>query len=247
MLRARGAWGTAFAQGDLDEARTLIEAAQADAKALGFRLVEARALHQLGVIAIAQGNLDHATTLLIKVETDYRDVGSWIDIAYCRNDLGYVRLIQGNTDEAMTLFEDAMAIARERGIRLPSHSYKSAWGMRCPLTGTSQVQQRCTGVVLLPHKNCPKCGRWPVAFEAWPPSLWRMDGLHRLCASSLPRKRCAHQIASISLAMPTNAERGISPPQEPYSVRLRSPSPGMRARKWGRRRLLPRRQLSQRR
>jgi tetratricopeptide (TPR) repeat protein len=107
--------GAAFAQGDLDEARAFTEAAQSDARVLGFRLVEARALHQLGAIAAAQGNPDHATQLLLKAETDYRDVGSWIDIAYCRNDLGYVRLSQGKTDEAMTLFEDAMAIARDRG------------------------------------------------------------------------------------------------------------------------------------
>jgi tetratricopeptide (TPR) repeat protein len=103
-------------------------------------MVKRRALHQLGAIAVAQGNLDQATQLLLEAETDYREAGSWIDIAYCRNDLGYIRLSQGNVDEAMTLFEDAWQLPASAGIRLPSHSCRSAWAMRIPHRGTPRLR-----------------------------------------------------------------------------------------------------------
>ena len=119
VARVQALWGAgylAFAQGDYDQARGLVEASLALARALGDQRGVAAALAQLGRDAHARGDFAAATRQLEESLALFQELGIESGLPYpVASILADVARDQGDDQRARTLYEQGLASAQARG------------------------------------------------------------------------------------------------------------------------------------
>jgi non-specific serine/threonine protein kinase len=114
-LRAGGS--LAESQGDIDAARTWLEAAAALGRAAGDPRTAASALNVLGIIARQQDDLPRAAARYEESLALMREVGDRRGGAVALHNLGGVAIREGDLARAAAHYEEALALLREVGDR----------------------------------------------------------------------------------------------------------------------------------
>ncbi len=105
----------AWQQGDHDQAARLSSQALDYFRQTGDRPGAARALYNLGSVALLQSDYARATDHLTESVALFREQGSAHDIALALNDLGLVAKDQGRFEEAQLHHEESLRLHRQAG------------------------------------------------------------------------------------------------------------------------------------
>jgi predicted ATPase/class 3 adenylate cyclase len=112
-----GAGALARSQGDFDEAERRTAESLAVARRAGLRLIETRALGELGNIALARRDVRRAADLLAEAEALFRELGDERRLAVTMSNRAYLALELGDFDVAFVLADEGRRLSREIGDR----------------------------------------------------------------------------------------------------------------------------------
>ena len=115
-------------EGNIDEARSLFEAALAAAREVGNQQLECETLYNLGVLHRTQRDFDEALVQLEAALLLVRDLGYAMLECAVVGSLGMVCADQGRLDEASHYLDAALAMARELGERRREGIFQSDLG-----------------------------------------------------------------------------------------------------------------------
>lgn len=102
----------------VDEIRTMLEAAAADAGALGDRALQGRALHNLGDRLFTAGQLDVAYDTLMRAKPLVEGAGNPVALGTLYNSLGRLYRAHGRLDEALLMQKEALRLHETGGDAL---------------------------------------------------------------------------------------------------------------------------------
>lgn len=102
--------------GQLDEGWQWIMIALTNARAVGDRAVEVRALNVYGAIALERGGIDEATYFFNRVQAEAMEAGDLSTLGRCANNLGIIANMRGDYAHAVGAYTMALAAYQRAGL-----------------------------------------------------------------------------------------------------------------------------------